>query len=57
MAEQSTAVVRYREHARELRKIAKDMRDTPTRLALMSFADDFERLAESMEATLEQVPC
>jgi hypothetical protein len=57
MTKEETDGRRYRQHAGELRAIAKSMKDTPTKLALISFADDFDRIAENMEATLDRVPC
>jgi|HubBroStandDraft_6_1064221.scaffolds.fasta_scaffold2322820_1 hypothetical protein len=46
MSDEAETIARYRDHAEALRMIAKDAHDPTTRLALITIADDFERMAE-----------
>ena len=49
MSDEAERIARYRAHAISLRMIAKDAPDTKTRLALVTIADDFDRMADSAE--------
>jgi hypothetical protein len=46
MSDEAETIARYRDHAGALRTIAKDAKDAQMRMALVTLADDFERMAE-----------
>lgn len=50
MIDEAETTVRYRRHAEALRLMSKDSKDAPMRLALVTLADDFDRMTEGMEA-------
>ena len=50
MSDELDIITRYRGHADNLRTAAKDAKDAATRLVLVTTADDFDRMADSIEA-------
>jgi hypothetical protein len=46
MNDEAETIIRYRSHAEALRLISRDTKDTPTKMVLITLADDFERMAE-----------
>jgi hypothetical protein len=50
MSEESATAARYREHAEELRVIAEHEREPKTRDALLRIAEDYERMAGTLDA-------
>jgi hypothetical protein len=52
MSDEAELIARYRAHATSLRTIAKDAPDAKTRLALVTIADDFDRMADSAEGPI-----
>jgi hypothetical protein len=50
MSEELETARRYRLHARELRLIAEGMEDGPDRLKVVQVAEDYEKMAASLEA-------
>jgi hypothetical protein len=50
MSEETNTALRYRRHAEELRVIAEHEREPTTRDALMRIAEDYERMAGTLEA-------
>jgi len=49
MIGETRTAANYRLHAEELRTIAEGMADTNTRKVLLSIAEEYERLAQSLE--------
>jgi bacterioferritin (cytochrome b1) len=50
MSQELDAAKRYRVHAKELRVIAEQDRDYETRRMLLKVADDYEHMANTLEA-------
>lgn len=50
MSEELETASRYRVHAQELRVIAEQDRDHETRRLLLKVADDYEHMAQTLEA-------
>ena len=50
MSEELETASRYRVHAEELRVIAEQDRDHETRRMLLRVADDYEHMAQTLEA-------
>ena len=50
MSEETDTAIRYRVHAEELRVIAEQDRDYDTRRMLMRVADDYDHMANTLEA-------
>jgi len=50
MSEELDTAKRYRVHAKELRVIAEQDRDHETRRLLMKVADDYDHMADTLEA-------
>ena len=47
---------KYRDHALKLRQVAKDMVDAGNRASLRSIADNYDRLARTIESAASKTP-
>ena len=50
MSEELEAAQRYRAHAEQLRSIAADTADKTSRDILLQIADDYDRMAQSLQS-------